>query len=188
MPSISETIAAGLAHHQAGRVPEAENAYRQVLAADPQNVAAWHLLGRLAQQGRLDVAIRCIEQAVQLRPDYAEAFLDLGTAFRDAGNLEQAIASFQRSMALNPRFAEANYNLGLAFHGQERLEQAIACYERTLELRPDMAQAHYNLGVAFENQGRLTEAVACCRRSLQFTPTMPAPFCSGLRAAAAGTA
>ena len=45
MPSIAEILSEGLAHHRAGRLDLAIAGYRQVLAADPNQADAWHLLG-----------------------------------------------------------------------------------------------------------------------------------------------
>ena len=50
MATIPEALAIALAHHQAGRLPEAESIYRQSLALEPTHVVAWHLLGVMAHQ------------------------------------------------------------------------------------------------------------------------------------------
>jgi len=44
MSTISEAITDAMGHHQAGRLNDAEHIYRQILAADPNCVAAWNLL------------------------------------------------------------------------------------------------------------------------------------------------
>ena len=50
MATIPEALAIAIQHHQAGRLPAAEQIYRQILAADPKQPDAWHLLGVLAHQ------------------------------------------------------------------------------------------------------------------------------------------
>ena len=47
---LAQIQASGLAHHHAGRLPQAEACYRKILAAEPSNVNALHLLGVLARQ------------------------------------------------------------------------------------------------------------------------------------------
>ena len=48
MPTLADALTAALAHHQAGRLQEAEHLYRQVVAAVPDCAEAWHLLGAIA--------------------------------------------------------------------------------------------------------------------------------------------
>jgi len=74
----------------------AEAAYREVLSADPHHVEAWHCLGKLAHQaGDMEAANRCISKAIELKPDYAEAHLDLGNVFKDQGRRDEALACYR---------------------------------------------------------------------------------------------
>ena len=45
MPTISESMALAIQHHQQGRLQAAEQIYRQVLQVDPNHAQALHLLG-----------------------------------------------------------------------------------------------------------------------------------------------
>lgn len=45
MPSLSELFAVGIQQHQAGRLVESEELYREILAAAPSQAEAWNLLG-----------------------------------------------------------------------------------------------------------------------------------------------
>ena len=80
-----------LAHHQAGRLAEAEAAYREVLAAEPEHPQALHLLGVIAHQaGHHEIAVSFIRQALGHRPDYAEAHNNLGNALMALGRWQEA--------------------------------------------------------------------------------------------------
>lgn len=66
--NISQLLAAATAHHQAGRLPQAEQLYRQILQQQPQQVDALNLMGVIAcQQGRLDAA--CLAHLTQWQTD-----------------------------------------------------------------------------------------------------------------------
>src|SRR4029079_393552 len=88
--ALTQALQAGVAHQQAGRLPQAEQIYRQVLAADPANAGALHLLGTLAHQvGKHDMAVELIEQALagQPHPTYLN---NLGNALKALGRLADA--------------------------------------------------------------------------------------------------
>jgi protein O-GlcNAc transferase len=58
VPGVAELVGAGLKHHQAGRLAEAEACYRQALAVEPDHADALHLLGVIAYQvKRADLAV-----------------------------------------------------------------------------------------------------------------------------------
>src|SRR3954462_13106493 len=99
-----QAIAAALAHHQAGRLEQAERGYAAVLALEPRNVDALHLMGALAQQtGRNEVAIENISKAIALSTNSAvKAMLkyNLASAQRSAGKLQDAVTTLQSAVTL----------------------------------------------------------------------------------------
>jgi tetratricopeptide (TPR) repeat protein len=171
MATISEALTAAIQHHQAGRLQAAEEIYRQILAAEPNQADAWHLLGVInAQTGNHQLAVEYIYRALTVKPDWAEAQANLGNALREQGKLDEAVSFLQRALQLKPDFALAHNNLGLAFKNQGKLSEAVACYRRALELKPDYAEAHNNLGSVWQIQGNLPEAIACYRRARELNP------------------
>ena len=111
--TVEQAIQMALAHLQAGRLSEAEEIYRQVLAQVPDHPEALHWLGVLAfQTGRTDAAIDLIGRAIAVNPAMAEYHSNLGVAYRAAVQWEQAIASFRRATELKPKLAVAHANLG----------------------------------------------------------------------------
>jgi tetratricopeptide (TPR) repeat protein len=192
MTTIPEALAIAVGHHQAGRLQAAEQIYRQVLAADPNQPDAWHLLGIIADQvGKHATAVEHIAHAIRLAGDQAVFHQSLGDAYLALGRTADAVSCYQRALELKPDYAEAQRRLrdaiadrpglaprsadelnglGITLAQQGRLEEAIADFRRALEINPDLAQAHHNLGIALQEQGRLEEAVASYRRALELKP------------------
>jgi predicted O-linked N-acetylglucosamine transferase (SPINDLY family) len=171
MATIPQALAIALQHHQAGRLQAAEQIYRQILQAEPNQADAWHLLGLVANQvGRQDVAVEYIGRAIGLNGKVAAFHCNLGVALSDQWKLDEAIACYRRALELEPDYAEAYHNLGNALNGQEKVDEALACYRRALLLRPDFAEAHNNLGNVLKDQGKLNEALDCYRRALALKP------------------
>jgi predicted O-linked N-acetylglucosamine transferase (SPINDLY family) len=148
-PGIQHALAAALEDHRAGRLAQAEAAYRQVLAADPNAFDALHLLGSLlVAAGRNDDAIAAFERAVTLRPDAADTWSNLGFCLVTKRELHRGESACRRAIELNPKLANAHANLGNALQRQARIEEATAALRAALSLNPNLRVAHQNLLVA----------------------------------------
>ena len=73
----------------------------------------------LQELSQLDEAVKCYEQALAIKLDYAEAHNNLGNALRDLGKLNDAVASYHKALALKPDYIEAYFNCGFATELQE---------------------------------------------------------------------
>ena len=171
MPHPAETLAQAKAHHRSGQLRDAEQLYRQILAADGTNAEVCYLLGETCQaQGALSEAAAALERAVQLKPDYAEAHNYLAAVLKEQNKLDEAAAHCRRALELKPDNAGAHGNLAAILEKQGRFAEAADCYRKILALMPNYAPAHNNLGVVLEQQGQLDQAVACWRRALELQP------------------
>src|SRR5271165_6953370 len=95
---LQESMAAAVAHHQAGRLADAEPIYRRILAEHPNQPDALHLLGALAgQSGRLDEAIDHISRAIASHPRQAVYSCNLSEMYRRAGRYPEALAAAQNA-------------------------------------------------------------------------------------------
>ena len=169
--SIDALFQEAVAHHRAGRHRRAEALYRQVLAVDNRHADSLHMLGLVAlQDGRNDVAVKHIEEAVRIRPTRAPYYLDLGNALWNLGDTAQAEASYRTAIRVEPTSTDAHYNLGLLLRSQRRLEEAISCYREVVRISPDHVAAHNNMGVALKNLSRFDEAEACFNAALRSKP------------------
>ena len=61
----------------------------------------------------LSDALASYDQAISLRPNFAEAFNNRGDVLREMGRIEEARASYDRALALRPDFAEAKAGAAL---------------------------------------------------------------------------
>jgi tetratricopeptide (TPR) repeat protein len=169
--SITEMLAQGWKYQRAGEMLRAEEVSRQILQADPGNVAALRLLSASLQDlGRLSEAVGTYQKGLQVNQTSSELHNDLGVVLAMQGRLDEAIASFERVVKLKPSYAEGHNNLGNALRNQGRLEEAIACFRESLRLKPTLADAHSNLGLALLAQGQTDQAIAASRQALILRP------------------
>jgi predicted O-linked N-acetylglucosamine transferase (SPINDLY family) len=170
-PTIQQTFDLAIQHHRAGRLREAEELYRLILAQRPENADAMQNLGIIAHEsGRNDVAVDLFHRAIALKPNLPEAHNNLGNALRGQGQLDEAIAAYRKAIALRGNYAEAHYNLGIGLKDQGQLDQAIAAFRRAIALKPNYAEAHNNLGIALRDQGQLDEAISAYRQAIALNP------------------
>ena len=80
----------------------------------------------LEDQGQLAEAVMQYQEALRLKPDYAEAHNNLGNALREQGQLAEAVTHYQEALRLKPDYAEAHNNLGNALREQGQLAEAVA--------------------------------------------------------------
>ena len=175
--TIPQAFELALQHHQSGRLAEAEGLYRQILAVDPRQAGALHLLGVVAHQlGRNDVAVELMRRALALAPGVPALHSDLGEAYRGLGQLDEAIAAYRQAIALQPDFPGAHSNLGIALRDKGQLNEAIAAYRQAIALQPNLPVAHNNLGNALQDKGQLEEAITAFRQAVALHPNYPEAY------------
>jgi tetratricopeptide (TPR) repeat protein len=170
--TVQQAVQAALAHHQAGRLQDAEAIYRQVLEIVPDHADALHLLGVIAQQtGRHESAVALIGRSIQIRADVADYHNNLGAAYRSLNRTEESIASYRRAVELQPNYPEALNNLGAALQTAGRFDEAIAAFARAVDMRPDYPEALSNLAGMLGRKGDHAQAEIHSRRAADLLPT-----------------
>lgn len=177
MSNLNQVFADGIAHHQAGRLREAEEAYRLLLQARPEEAQVWYLYGGLAyQMGSRELAAENLGRATRLAPHSFDYAFECGLVVQELNRFEAAEACFRRASELVPTSAEIHFYLANALSSQEKMGEAISAYQRAIELKPDFAEAHYNLGNALKSQGQATAALAHYQRAIQSVPNFAEAF------------
>ncbi len=149
-----------------------ETLFRDNLLHNPLAWVAHNNLGiALAESGRTQEAVAHYEQALRIKPDYAEAHCNLGAALARAGRLQEAVGHYEQALRIQPDYADAQYNLGLALALLGRTQEAIGHYEHALRIhQPDNADIRNNLAVALVQQGRVQEAIEQWQQALRIQP------------------
>ncbi len=160
-----------IADHQAGRADRAESGYREVLAADPDQPDARHLIGVLAyQRGELDQAMAEITRAIELDPNRAVFHGNLGNVYRDRGEPRRAVETFRRALRLKPDFADALSNLGNTWIDLKQTGRALSAYRQALKREPERPEARFGMANVFKHQGRAKEAADAFAKALAARP------------------
>jgi protein O-GlcNAc transferase len=171
--AIDQSIQTAVRHHQAGRLAEAKRVYLEVLAMQPNNPDALHLLGIIAiQGGQWDQAVDLLSRVILIKPGMAEYQSSLGCVLREQGKLDEAIALWRHALDLKPNLAEAHLHLGKALRERGQLDEAIKASGQFLRMNPQSVEALNDLGNAFQESGRLPEAIAAYLQAARINPNL----------------
>ena len=126
---------------------------KQSLGAD-----YWFKLGAELEPTSAEEAQLAYRRALEIDPKMADAHLNLGKLYHDAGKWDEAETHYRAAVRLSPRDAAPYFNLGVLHEDLKRPREAVGCYNEALNRDPDFADAHYNLGLLLENLGNKKEA------------------------------
>ncbi len=115
-------------------------------------------------------AVHSLQEAVRLKPDYAEAHSNLGSALSKLGRHEEAIAAFANAIRSAPGDGDGHYNLGNALRQAGRPHDAIASFRNAIRVAPGHYMAHYNLAGALMMLGDLESAVSAYDSAIAINP------------------
>jgi len=175
---VTTLLQQAVAHHQSGRLAQAQALYRAVLAEAPRQFDALHLLGVIArQQGDAALALDLIGQAIAINPTQATAHCNLGAALQDLGRSSEALASYDQALRLNPSYAMAYANRGNALRKLGRAREAVDSYERALALRSPYPEAACNRAAALLDLGQPQAALEGAERALAGQPRYAQALC-----------
>ena len=131
---------------------------------------AWLSVGYLVRDESPENSIAAYNEAIRLKPDYAQAYNNRGNVKGLLERHEEAIADYDEAIRLKPNYAEAYYNRGNAKGRLERHEEAIAAYDEAIRLKPNYAEAYYNRGNAKGRLERHEEAIAAYDEVIRLKP------------------
>ncbi len=171
MTAAAEALTAIGSLLQAGRIPEAREQLRELLARDPANAPAHNLLGGIALQAG-DGALAAVHfaSAAALDPVNPGYHRNHALAQLGLGRHAEAMATLRRAVALDPADAVALNELGNLHWRSGQIAAADECYQRILARDPDNAVALLNHGNAMLRLGQPSAAAAAFQRGLERQP------------------
>jgi cytochrome c-type biogenesis protein CcmH/NrfG len=145
--------------------------YGELLARNPEDADALHLLGMLFHDtGRFDSALGSIARAIELRPETPYYHSNLGNVLQQLKRFDDAELCYRQALRLDPQLAEAHNNLGNALSELDRVPEALRSFLDAIQRRPGYHEAYANLGNVLLKQKLYPEALACYREAARLAP------------------
>ena len=135
-------------------------------AVEPSLTAGqWFNLASALEATSPDEARRAYQHALELEPGLADAHVNLGRLFHQAGEYATAEAHYRIAAQEGTGDPVPWFNLGVLLDGLGRRQEAVQAYRKAIERDPDFADAHVNLGLLYEAMGRRTETITHLRKA-----------------------
>ena len=151
------------------------------LAAQNEKEALYpYWLGRLDYDGHLyNNAIRHFQHAIELDPNMARAYDNLGLSYYYQNQNDQAVTNYEKAIELGSKSANPSpwpyLNLAITQQFLNRDADAEKNLREAIRLDPGFAKAHFQLGTVLEDLQRLEEALAELREAARLDPAYPEP-------------
>ena len=122
------------------------------------------------EMGDYKGAIGDYTKAIQLKPDYVDAYVNRGASKHNSGQYHDAIVDYGIAIKLKPDYALAYSNRGIAKHYLGQHTAAISDCNKAIQLKPDYADAYNNRTIARLQLGQHLSAIADCNKAIQLKP------------------
>lgn len=161
----------GIAHRQLGQFEAAIEAYEQSAKYGGDNAGLpLYNLGNLYQDlGEIQKAAQCFQQATEVDPTMADAWINLGRILDDAGQHQTAVECYDLALKIEPEDVVAWSNRGNSLRSLERFEEALESYRKSLQLDRDDFAARIGSGACLVACGEPNEGLEALQTVLEET-------------------
>jgi adenylate cyclase len=128
-------------------------------------------------------ARRLVEEAIELDPNYAQAYrwlsgthvidIWLGSTKSPQESLDKAMELAKKALSLDDSLGGAHGLLGNIYIMRREYEEGILETERAVEIEPNGADAHVFLGMALRFADRAEEAIPILKKAIRLDPHAP---------------
>jgi tetratricopeptide (TPR) repeat protein len=121
-------------------------------------------------RGDLERALQDYNQAIELDPGNAGAYVNRALALARIGESESAMKDYAKAITLNPQQWEAYFNRAAELHEHGKFDEALVDLNEVARINPKFAGTYVNRGKIYVREGKLDEAIGDYNSALQLEP------------------
>tara|TARA_B100001057_G_scaffold352675_1_gene354393 strand:- start:2707 stop:4203 length:1497 start_codon:yes stop_codon:yes gene_type:complete len=143
-----------------GDIPKAKKICEKILLKNKNNAEVYNLYAfTLYFTSKFEGAVDSWKEALNINPNYIEAFNGIGNAYLKLKNINLAIENFEKAIRINPNFFEAYCNLGSSFLKLKKYQSAIINFEKAIKIKPNYSKAIYGKAYSLMQNKNFDEAI-----------------------------
>ena len=157
-----------------GTMPFALEAFAKAAELEPSNPFFFRercRLNLISEERDWQETINYCQKAIDLKPNYLDAHIQLALVYEQKGDLEEAVkrlrgaldklrgVSFQRGSSLAGAAAEIYFQLGRVYFNLNQIDEAVNMFEQSVIVMPEHANARYALALSYQANGRIEDAL-----------------------------
>ena len=151
---------------------DAEKLANSIIKQYPKYKFGWKILGILFIKNRkLVQAIDANKKAIELIPQDASLYNNLGVAQKELGMLKNAEINFRKAIDINKNYPEGYFNLANVLNILNRKHEAHTFYLEAIRLNPNYFEAIINMGVTLLEIKEYSKSVAYFKKAIELKPS-----------------
>lgn len=166
-----QSVLGQVEHYKAsGLLVEADKQFKQLMTIYPQSPQVHFQAGRyFYDTGRRTKAVRLLEHALKIKPDFIECLIDLSVMQHYSG-MTGAAENLRKVLTIKPDHIDAQVRLGKVLSDEDQQDEAHACFSRALELDPNRLDALEYMASIARYKGDMEESKRFYRKLLALKP------------------
>jgi tetratricopeptide (TPR) repeat protein len=164
-PTASRYVFLGDAQRSQNKLEDAMKSFRTALKVDPCHGEAMCNIALLCRDTHPDEAYEMLTKVVELDPQCAAAYREMGFILAKRGDSQSAEVMLQEALRIDDSSEWTHFYYGAVLLDLSRTKEAEEHYRKGVELAHSAAYAQELLGGFYRTQGRLTEAIGCLRKA-----------------------
>jgi tetratricopeptide (TPR) repeat protein/predicted Ser/Thr protein kinase len=119
---------------------------------------------------RYQDALEVYEQAVNIRPDYAQGWNGQGKTLYKLKKYKEALTAYDQAIQIQPDYFEAWSGRGFVLANLQRYQEAIASFDKALQLNNQNSEVWNARGEALSNLNQYDQAIKSYEKAIEFKP------------------
>jgi len=128
------------------------------------------------ESGDYETAILKFKKAIEIDPNFAFSWDNLGVCYRKSNQYEKAIEAYKKSLEINPEGRMPLMNIAVTYNLKKEFEEAIVYYNKFISIYKDDPEGYYGLGLILYTNNKQEEGLASLIQAYTIYSAQNSPY------------